>query len=88
MKLPVKDRYRTKEACLAEADSIIDDGLITEMTRMEIAREIYFHAKVLRFCQKTGMLPSVEEHADPIELRDGGDTFFRRIIYRLVWSLG
>ena len=87
LKLTTDNRFRTKEGCLEEADRILKEGLIDNMRKQQIARELYFHSKAHHLCMKSGKLRWVKEHSDPIDLNDGGDTRFRRMVYYVVWKL-
>ena len=83
----VERRYLSKKECTARAQEILDSGLI-DMDAKEMAREIYFHARTFYWFRRLNKLPVfryIVDHADPIDLRDGGDTGFRRILFRLIW---
>ena len=49
----------SKKACRKEAKRIISEGLITGMSEMQLAREIYSHALAFYFCEKTGLFPEI-----------------------------
>lgn len=57
------------------------------MTARQIAREIYFHALVYYCCERTGRFPNFREHANPIDMCDGGDTLLRRAAFETCWLL-
>ena len=87
LSMKTEERFNSKKACLAEADRILKEGLLDGMSRKQIAREIYFHRRAYVFCEKTGMFRWIKEQADPIDMKDGGDTLFRRIVFFLTWKL-
>jgi hypothetical protein len=101
LKLPVKREYLNRDACLAKAREILGQGLISRMNEKQLASEIYFHAVIYyRFSEKnkTKIIrkPGVfrasfaqwaVRHADPINIRDGGDRILRRIIYSACWAI-
>ena len=76
-----------KKACRREAKRILSEDLIRGMSEIQLAREIYFHALAFYFCEKTGLFPEIKRHADPIDLRDDGDTDFRRTVFALLWHV-
>ena len=90
--LPFSTEYLSKRNCMEKAGQILESGLLDGMTRKEIAREIFFHARAFSFCkrhEKLGWKPIrwVIERADPIDLADFGDTKGRKAVYRLFWLL-
>ncbi len=85
--LEVRREFLDKKACLEEAGRILREGAISGMSQKQLASEIYFHALAFFFCEKTGLLPKMKEHADPVDLNDGGDTLLRRIVYAAAWKL-
>ena len=85
--IPVRRAFLNKRTCRREAKRILSEGLINGMSEMELAREIYFHALAFYFCEKTGLFPEIKKHADPIDLRDDGDTDFRRSVFALLWHV-
>ena len=90
--LTYSEEYRLKERCLEMAEQILSDGRLDGMTKMEIAQEIYFHARAFSFCKKHEdkgwkLIRWVIERADPIDLADHGDTKGRKAIYSLFWLL-
>ncbi len=87
LSIPAVIDFLDKKNCLAEADRIIKERKIEGMSRLKIAKEIYFHAVVFDFCMRTGNFGWLMKHADPVDLEDGGDTRFRRFWFDLVWRL-
>lgn len=87
--IPATRGYLSKEVCREKAEEIIAEKKISDMTASEIAREIYFHACIFYaacFLKKYHLpVQWFINRADPIDLEDGGDTSFRRILYRIMW---
>lgn len=87
MSIPVRQEYLNKQACLREANRLKREGKIHGMSKRQIAREIYFHAVMFHYCDRTNRHGWWREHADPINLRDGGDTLLRRAAYAACWIM-
>ena len=85
--IKVRKEYLNKDMCLKEARQIISDGKIKNMSVPQLAREIYFHALVFYFCERTGLLGMLKKRANPIDLNNGGDLFFKRVFYAAAWIL-
>ena len=85
--IEVRREFLNKDVCVAEARRIISEGTIRNMSELQLAREIYFHALAFYICEKTGRMPRIKAHAHTIDLEDGGDTGFRRIVYAASWKL-
>ncbi len=85
LSIRVKKDFLNKESCINEARRILSEGLIRNMSELQLAREIYFHALAFHFCERTGMFRMVKKHADPIDLADGGDRLFMKIIFAASW---
>ena len=85
LKIPVRREYLNKKACLREARKLKRAGKLRNMSKRQIAREIYFHAVMNDYCDRTGKHRHWKKHADPINLRDGGDTLLRRAAYMACW---
>ena len=88
--IPNDKKYLIKENCLDEARKLVTSGKI-DMEIKECAKEIFAHAVVL---YSTSMIKPIadkckyiKEHADPIDLEDGGDTPERQRMYRLIWDV-
>ena len=75
--------YRSE--CIKEAQNILENGLIDEMTMLQLAQEIRFHAAAYYFSVFRPVLIWVKKHADPIDLGSGGDTKFRRFFFVMSW---
>ena len=90
LKIDVKREYLNKEECLAMARRLLREGAVKGMSVKQLASEIYFHAAAFYFCEKAKYLPrlrELREHANIIDLDDGGDTRIRRAAYAAVWKL-
>ena len=85
--IKVRKELLNKKECLAEARKLLCEGHINNMDEIQLAREIRFHALVYYFCERTGFLKGMKAHADPIDLNDGGDTGFRKVIYAASWMI-
>ena len=87
LSIKVKKEFLKKEACMEAARKIVSEGSISGMSELQIAHEIYFHALASFFCEKVLFLHWIKKYADPIDMRDGGDTPFRRFIYAASWIM-
>ena len=87
LSIKVKKEFLKKEACIEEAREIISERRISGMSELQLAHEIYFHALAFFFCEKVFFLRWVNKYADPIDMRDGGDTPFRRFIFAASWNM-
>lgn len=85
--IPVRRAFLNKKACRREARRILSEGLIDGMSEMQLAREIYVHALAYYFCERTELFPEIKKHADPIDLRDNGDTSIKKSIFALLWHI-
>ena len=85
--LKVRKELLDKDECLTIARKLLSEGTINNMDEMQLAREIRFHALIYYFCKRTGLLKGMKAHADPIDLNDGGDTGFRRVVYAASWKI-
>lgn len=64
------------------------------MTQLEIAKEIFAHAQAYYHESQIRSIPGIGdsvadyivEHADPIDITDGGDTTVRKAAYTLIWN--
>ena len=85
----IEKKYRSKYECIAKAREILDNGLI-DMDETELAEEIYAHAVAYYWFLHFAKVPGFRfliNRADPIDLADGGDKKFRRMMFHLVWKL-
>lgn len=85
LSIPVQREFLHKKACLREARELKRSGKLCGMSERQIAREIFFHAVMDDYCDRTGKHSRWKTHADPINLRDGGDTLPRRAAYMACW---
>ena len=85
--LPVCRDYLNKNNCLAAARRILQDGHITGMDELQLAKEIFSHAQAYYLCKKIGMKGFVMRHADPIDLSSGGDKRFMQRLYNICWKM-
>lgn len=84
--------YRDKNKCMDEAYYIYIHDLISGMSENAIAKEIYAHAVIyyilIRFANKGyRFIDNILHHCDPIDLEDGGDKWYRKIIYEIIWLI-
>ncbi len=85
--IKVRKELLNKKESLAEARKLLSECHINNMDEIQLAREIRFHALAYYFCERTGFLKGMKAHADPIDLNDGGDTGFRKVIYAASWMI-
>lgn len=85
--LDVKREYLNRKVCMDEARRLLRDGAVTGMSVRQLAGEIYFHAVAFYMSEKIGNLPRIRSHAETIDIDDGGDTSFRRVVYGATWRL-
>lgn len=81
LSIPVCQEYLNKKTCLKKAQTLLREGTVHGMSEKQLAREIYSHAVMFYYCDRTGRLPKWKEHANPIDLHDGGDIWLKRIAY-------
>ena len=87
LSIRVRKEYLNKDACMIEAQRIISEGKVRNMSELQLAREIYFHALAFFFCERTGLMPFIKKHADPIDIHDGGDFLLMRIVFAFFWMI-
>ena len=87
LSIKVKKEFLKKEACMEEARKIISEGRISGMSELQLAHEIYFHALAFFFCERTGLMNFIKRHADPIDIRDGGDYLLMRLVFAFFWMI-
>ena len=85
--IKVRKEFLRKDACMEEARKIISEGRISGMSELQLAREIYSHALAFYISDKVFFLHWVKKYADPIDMRDGGDTPFRRFAFAASWIM-
>ncbi len=87
LSIRVRKEYLDKDLCMAEARKILSEGKVRKMSELQLAREIYFHALAFFFCERTGLMPIIKKHADPIDISDGGDYLVMRLVYFFFWMI-
>lgn len=92
MSLPAEIALVSKKNCIERAEKILRNGEITDMSVTGLAAELYFHACMSKISDPFAkrhipFFTWLKKHADPIDLVSGGDTLFRKIIFRLYWYL-
>ena len=85
--IPVRREFLDKQECLKEARKLLREGTLRGMNEKQIARELYSHAIVYYFCDRTGGFSFLKEHASPIDMRDGGDKPFMRAAFAACWLM-
>lgn len=95
MNIPMEEKLYSRDFCKKMAREIEAKEEITGMTQSQLSREIFAHAYVFynfRFVPKClkekeifkKFYRSVENGVD---LEDNGDSFARRVAYRIIWLL-
>lgn len=85
--IPVRREFLDKQECLNEARKLLREETVRGMNEKQIARELYSHAVVFYFCERTGKFPFLREHANPIDMRSGGDIPLMRAAFAMCWML-
>lgn len=85
--IPVRREFLDKQECLKEARKLLREGALRGMNEKQIARELYSHAVVYYFCDRTGRFSFLKEHASPIDMRDGGDNPLMRAAFAACWLM-
>lgn len=83
----VRKEFLDKTTCREEARKLLAEGTVKGMSEIQLAREIYFHALVYYNSKKNHAFHRLISHSDPIDINDGGDTRFRRMVYYAFWRL-
>ena len=87
--------YLIKNNCLAEAGKLLERHMISGMTKLQIAKEIYAHA-VVKYAlealpksvrEMSGVKGIYSSAADGAYIADGGDTATRQAFYNAVWAV-
>ena len=87
LSIRVRKEYLDKDLCMVEARKILSEGKVRRMSELQLAREIYSHALAFYISDKVFFLHWVKKYADPIDMRDGGDTPFRRFAFASSWII-
>lgn len=84
--------YLNKNTCLAEASHLVERHIVTGMTRLQIAKEIYAHAFVKykyialpAWAKNMSGMKDLYRRASYVDIDNGGDTAVRQAIYNTVW---
>lgn len=80
MRLYFTKAFLRKSKCIEEAKRVVRLHGV-KMDIKECAEEIYFHAWAYYHIP----FRWIKERAMPVDLEDGGDRWYRKIVYRLVW---
>ena len=83
--LKMNKDYLNKHYCLNKALELIEKGKI-DMKPVPLAAEMFSHA-VLYVIGNKMHWKWLLDHADPIDVEDGGDKLYRRIGYFIIWHL-
>ena len=88
--IAVKDDYLRRDGCIGKARQLLGNHSIEGMTEGELASEIYFHAWAFHISEwfekrRIRLFSAIKKAADPIDLADGGDLKFRKLVYSLFW---
>ncbi len=91
----MKDEYGDKKKCFEIATEILKKGLITGVTPLQMAAEIYSHhyvyvmiPKLPKFMRKFWVIKRMYQSCDNgVDLGDNGDPRWRKIIYYLVYKV-
>lgn len=92
LQLPVSRTYLSKPICLAKANELVTTGQI-DMNVQECAEEIYAHTVIyyegIKIQKKfnSKIVNELINHANPIDLEDGGDTKARKLAYKAIWLI-
>lgn len=92
--LPMNPIYLTKTACEIKSKSLISKKEVTDMTMLEIAKEIFAHAccyygasTVKALGVDNAAVDEIYSRANPVDIEDGGDTAIRQAVYDTIWDL-
>ena len=91
---PMREDFLNKQYCADTAAFYLYMGMVSGMSQMEIAQELYAHAMGY-YCggmlKAVGIADSVADylisHGAYIDLEDGGDTAARKAAYATIWFL-
>ncbi|ADL51182.1 hypothetical protein [Clostridium cellulovorans] len=92
--IAVDESYLSKSTCSSLARGLVSSGRVTGMTQTEVAQEIFAHAMCYYGADSlkdAGISGSVVDylynHANPIDIADGGDTWYRKAVFAAIWNL-
>ena len=91
--MQVSTSFLNKYQCVRFADYLFGYNLVTGMSALSIAQEMYAHAigyyYALAF-EGIGLSSSIidylRQRGGQVDIEDGGDTWFRQYGYSLVWN--
>ena len=86
--------YLKKSTCRTTANRLLNAEMVSGMTQAEIAKEIFAHAQAYYHESQIRSIPGIGDsaadyivdHADPIDITDGGDKAGRKFAYTLIWE--
>ena len=92
--LSPRREYLNKSYCLNYSKNLISRGMVKDMTPLEVAQEIYAHT-VMYYAYSSYRFVGIGEdirrelleHANPIDIEDGGDSFGRKAVYGIIWNM-
>lgn len=89
IQLEVSKDYLNKDNCLRKANELVSSGQL-DMDVQDCAEEIFAHAVIFYGCEKLSKLHMnltwLKDHANPIDLEDGGDKPERMFAYQVIWE--
>ena len=91
----MRPEYSDKKQCLAVARNIIGRKQITGMTEKQMAAEIYTHGyihshydRLPALLKKSRLVKKAYRACDNgVDLGDGGDKWYRKIVYFLIYLI-
>ena len=90
--LPMKKGYLNKTTCKNTAARLIKNKSVTGMSKQAIAEEIFAHAQLFFRAAglnmagvDIGIINEIAEHAEVVNIDDGGDKWYRRVAYTALW---
>lgn len=92
-RLKTTKSYLNKNTCLAEASHLIERRIVTGMTQLQIAKEIYAHAFIKykyislpKWVKNMSGMKDIYNRASYVDIDNGGDTAVRQVVYNAVWK--
>lgn len=81
LRVGMRPFFVNKDKCQEYAAGYLRIGIVTGMTQLEIAQEIYAHARVYYWIDAINdlgihisILDDIKAHANPIDIENGGDS--------------
>ncbi|MGY3665069.1 MAG: hypothetical protein ACXAHE_14795 [Roseburia sp. 1XD42-69] len=91
--LPMDRRYLNKNLCKTSAAMLIARKRVKGMSVLAITQEIFAHAVMYYMSSAAisagidiGVIREVKRRAGKINIDDGGDKWYRKGIYTLIWN--